>query len=65
MFNLRRSREGAWIESLLVSLTNRLYSGRSREGAWIESYMIAVCGEYVKVAPARERGLKEYYYWDY
>ena len=53
-----RSREGAWIEMLLVSTFCNLSCGRSREGAWIEintSHLVAI---QAGVAPARERGLK-------
>ena len=32
----RRSREGAWIESLLNLVQEGGATGRSREGAWIE-----------------------------
>ena len=31
-----RSREGAWIEIMSMTLTGIFTSGRSREGAWIE-----------------------------
>ena len=34
--DIRRSREGAWIEIMSMTLTGIFTSGRSREGAWIE-----------------------------
>ena len=53
-----RSREGAWIEIILVSCLGSDVKRRSREGAWIEiKIRFLCCGEY-GVAPARERGLK-------
>ena len=33
-------------------------TGRSREGAWIEIVFVSPCTVTIKVAPARERGLK-------
>ena len=33
---VRRSREGAWIEIVRLSMKQKLRRGRSREGAWIE-----------------------------
>ena len=55
---LRRSREGAWIEiDVAISMVYKPL-GRSREGAWIEIVPVSrfLCG--MRVAPARERGLK-------
>ena len=56
--NLRRSREGAWIEIKGESNTVLEPMGRSREGAWIEMITGQFRSTYKEVAPARERGLK-------
>ena len=43
--NLRRSREGAWIE-MHHDLSERYHQqGRSREGAWIEIAFSATCAD--------------------
>ena len=56
-----RSREGAWIEIILISLEILYHLSRSREGAWIEisiplaSYVKAICrsreGAWIEIFP--------------
>ena len=53
-----RSREGAWIEIAESSSQITVLSRRSREGAWIEIVGGLHQQSALKVAPARERGLK-------
>ena len=53
-----RSREGAWIEIVLGSNSAKKQAGRSREGAWIEIRFRRALWRLLRVAPARERGLK-------
>ena len=55
---LRRSREGAWIEIKMRLMLGVTLERRSREGAWIEIHVTLRGERYVRVAPARERGLK-------
>ena len=57
--DIRRSREGAWIEIAIGSIFgNRSAKSRSREGAWIEIHGYKTTFDSGYVAPARERGLK-------
>ena len=56
--NLRRSREGAWIEIHFSYSLNKDQDSRSREGAWIEISCCYASQGTPDVAPARERGLK-------
>ena len=53
-----RSREGAWIEMDLCLLIIIVRACRSREGAWIEIAFCGISDKSIRVAPARERGLK-------
>ena len=53
-----RSREGAWIEILKDGGIGDASKGRSREGAWIEIDFLYAFLRIIRVAPARERGLK-------
>ena len=53
-----RSREGAWIEIGTWRTAALKLLGRSREGAWIEIAAWLARLPEVRVAPARERGLK-------
>ena len=53
-----RSREGAWIEIMKVSLYLTLSMSRSREGAWIEIDIWHLSQKFATVAPVMERGLK-------
>ena len=48
----RRSREGAWIEIVLVSILILILMGRSREGAWIE---ILFLPSYMRLSERRSR----------
>ena len=57
-FHGSRSREGAWIEILLIVCLPSVKSGRSREGAWIEIKISMRLRPRRMVAPVRERGLK-------
>ena len=54
----RRSREGAWIEILMIGTASTNMHCRSREGAWIEIFKVPEGVTKVTVAPVRERGLK-------
>ncbi len=56
--DMRRSREGAWIEIPARRKSSCLLQGRSREGAWIEIKKSPHFLVRQKVAPVRERGLK-------
>ena len=54
----RRSRKGAWIEMLMLSINSQSVVCRSRKGAWIEILITGQFRSTYKVAPVRERGLK-------
>ena len=54
----RRSREGAWIEIMMIGGDTMEELSRSREGAWIEIRLAVIVIRLLSVAPARERGLK-------
>ncbi len=55
---LLRSRKGAWIEMVRITLSPLPPNSRSRKGAWIEikAGLQALLRD--RVAPVRERGLK-------
>ena len=53
-----RSRKGAWIEIVRLNTLNVSTISRSRKGAWIEISKNILIPVGIKVAPARERGLK-------
>ena len=55
----RRSREGAWIETMDKGIAKINAERRSREGAWIETNYGESAVYSGSVAPMRERGLKQ------